>query len=242
MYRSRTPISGAYKEKWSFSNAKKFFQVVKELSLGSLHYNYLFIGKKFCDLTVLNDNVLPLIVDAVSPLLAYTNIKKCRISTYQNVNQKEIKLGRPRWDNESLLPICQNYKQYPENESFHFHCLSAEFPSIKSAYKLNETVDIYLYFENDLFWGKVKSDGDCGLFISLREDIFEAASETLVIQVLKILYEIFDNAKVLFYKRRWWSNSKNEESALQDVAAWRAIGLLTAENYNKWTEIDLENI
>ncbi len=210
------------------------------MSLGALHYNYLFIGKKFCDLTVLNDNVFPLIVDAVSPLLAYTNIKKCRISTCQSVNQKEIKLGRRRWDNESLLPICQNYKQYPENESFHFGYLTAEFPSIESAYKQKETVDIYLHLENDLVWGKVKSDGDCGLFISLREDIFEAASETLVIQVLKNLYEIFDNAKVLFYKRSWWSNSGNEESALQDVAAWRAIELLYAKNYSKWTEIDLK--
>ncbi len=35
-------------------------------------------------------------------------------------------------------------------------------------------------------------------------------------------------------------NSGNEESALQDVAAWRAIGLLYAKNYSKWTEIDLK--
>ncbi len=208
------------------------------MSLSRLHYNYLFIGKKYCDLTVLNDNVFPILMDAVNPLLAYTNIKKGRIACDQWVNCEEIKLGRPRWSKESLLPICQNFRQYPDNDTFRFGSITAEFPSIDSAYKRKETVDIYFYFENDLIHHKVKAGGDCGFFISLREDIFEAAGEALVMQVLKNIYSLFDSAKVLFHKRTWWSNSKNE-SALHDVAPWRAIDEDLSSRYRNWVEIAL---
>lgn len=204
-----------------------------------LHYNYLFIGKKYCDLTLLNEKVFPLIMNALTPLLAHTDTKKCRILPNQYVNHKEIKLGRLPWNKEKLSEICSNYKQYQNNGSFNFGFLSAEFPSIKVAYKNNKTVDIYLYFENDLFWGKVKSDGDCGLFISLREDIFQAAGDITITQVIKNIHEIFDDAYVLFSKRSWWNNSRYEESALQDVAAWRAIDKLYAKYYESWTKLDL---
>lgn len=212
------------------------------MSLGALHYNYLFVGKKYCELTLLNDDVFLLIMDAISPLLTYTNIKKGRILSEQHVNQSKIKLGKPRWEKEAILQICKNYKQYLDNDSFHFGFLTAEFPSIESAYKQKETVDIYLHVENDLYWGKIKSDGDCGLFISLREDIFQAAGETLVMQVLRNIYEIFDEAKILFYKRSWWSNSENEESAMQDVAPWRFIDKLCTKKYSKWSELDLNTL
>lgn len=205
----------------------------------TLHYNYLFIGKKYCDLTLLNEKVFPLIMNAITPLLDHTDIKKCRILPNQYVNNKEIKLGGLPWNKEKLSEICSNYKQYQNNGSFNFGFLSAEFPSIEVAYKNNKTADIYLYFENDLFWGKVKSDGDCGLFISLREDIFQAAGETKVMQVIKNIHEIFDNAYVLFSKRSWWSDTENEESALQDVAAWRAIDKLYAKYYESWIKLDL---
>ena len=208
------------------------------MSLGSIHYNYLFIGKKHIDLTLLNDSIFPQIIEAINPLLAFTNVKKCKIAADQYVNQSKIKLGRPRWDMESLMPICQNYKQYPDSGSFHFGFLSAEFPSIESAYKRQDTVDIYLYIENDLFWGKLKSDGDCGLFLSLREDIFELAGEALIRQVLQNIYKIFDSGKVLFHKRVWWSKSKKEESALQDVMPFRAVDKLYKSNYEKWSELD----
>ncbi len=210
------------------------------MAVDALHYNYLFVGKKCCDLTLLNDKVFLLIMDEVNPLLNYTNRKKCRISVCQYANQKEVKCGRPKWTKESLLPICQNINLYAGNDSFYFNFLSAEFPSIKSAYKQKNTVDIYLYLENDLCWGKVKSEGDCGLFISLREDIFEAAGEMLVMQVLENIYQIFDSAKVFFCKRSWWSNSSKEESALQDVAAWRIVDKLYKSNYGNWFEIALD--
>ena len=212
------------------------------MSLDALYYNYIFVGKKYCDLTLLNDSVFPLILNAVSPVLAYTNIKKCRVSSEQYVNQRKIKLGRMHWNKKTLLPICQNYKKYPGNNSFHFGFLKAEFPSIEAAYKKKETVDIYLQIENDLPLGRVNSDGDCGVLVSLREDIIEADSGALVIQALKYLYEIFNNVKALFCKRSWWSASKDEERAMRDVAAYRAIDKLSAQHYSDWIEIDLPDL
>lgn len=207
------------------------------MALETQHNNYLFVGKKHCDFTLLNKDVFPLIMDAVNPLLSFTNIKKCRITAHQIANTKTVKFGRPRWSKEGLMPIIQNYEQYTEEDDFHFLHLVAEFPSVVSAYNRKETVDIYIYLENDLFWGKAKSDGDCGLFLSLRNDIYENTGENLVMQVLKQLSKLFDEVKILTCQRTWWSKSKNEESALQDVCAWRVHNKQYSKNYSNWKEI-----
>jgi hypothetical protein len=55
--------------------------------------------------------------------------------------------------------------------------ITAEFPSIDAAYKRGDSVEVYLDIENDSPYGRRKSDGECGLFLSLREDVFMAAGE-----------------------------------------------------------------
>lgn len=141
-------------------------------------------------------------MEILNPLLSYTNIKNAKISAIQIGNRKYLKFGRPRWETDSLKPILESHHSFKEN--FSFTCLQAEFPSIVSAYKKDETVDIYLSAENDDCWGKIVSDGTCGLFLSLREDIYEKAGEALVTDVLCKIRALFDEVKVLFRKRTWW--------------------------------------
>jgi len=212
----------------------------KTMPLDRFHYNYLYIGKKRCDLTLLNENVFPLVMDALNPLLAHTDIKKCRVTVNQYAGNKSVNFGKQKWDKISLQPVFQNYNNHAENGNFHFLFLKAEFPSIKSAYKQQESVDIYLSVENDLFIGRARSDGDCGLFLSLREDIYGNAGEELVAQTLNDIYKIFDEAKVLFHKRKWWGGSKTE-SALHEVAAYRAVHNLYSANYSQWAEINMRS-
>jgi hypothetical protein len=71
------------------------------MALNIMHYNYLFVGNKRCDLTLLNAAVYPEIMDAVAPVLRHTNIKKGRISTIQYANRKPVKAGWLRWDLDS---------------------------------------------------------------------------------------------------------------------------------------------
>lgn len=209
------------------------------MSLGSKHYNYLFIGKKYCDLTLLNDKVFPLIMDEVNPLLSYTNRKKCRVYVLQYDNEKVVKCGRPRWTKESILPICRNVNHSADKSKFSFIFIDAEFPSIESAYNKGNTVDIFLRVENSFEFGDMVPQYDCGLFLSLREDIFEAAGEALVKRVLENIFRIFDSAKVLFHKRSWWSHATNEESGLQDVRASFATNEMYSYKYANWVEMDL---
>jgi len=208
------------------------------MSLERIHYNYLIIGKKYVDLTLFDNQIFSQLLDIVHPLSAFTDIKKCKVSTLQYADKKKVKLGRLRWNNESFALLNQNVQQYRDNDSFHFLCTIAEFPSVDSAYKRQETVDIYLMIENDMPFGRVKSGGDCGIFLSLREDIYENAGDVFVSQTMQQLCNLFDNHKVLFQKRKWWTN--HGESGLQDVAAYRAVDKLTSGLYENWTELIID--
>jgi hypothetical protein len=217
-----------------------------------MHYNYLFMGNKRCDLTLLNAAVYPKIMDTVAPVLRRTDVKKGKISIIQYANRKQVKAGRPRWDRGSLSPVLQNCEQY--DDSFHFTHITAEFPSIAAAYKRGDSVEVYLDVENDSPYGRRKSVGGCGLFLSLREDVFTTVGETVVTDVLRSLYSLFDEMKLLFRKRRWWAYAedvvvdggvihaplKNEESALQDISAARYRDKLYAKNYTNWVEMGME--
>jgi hypothetical protein len=129
-----------------------------------MHYNYLFVGNKRCDLTLLNAAVYPEIMDVVAPVLRYTNIRKGKISTIQYANRKQVKAGRLRWDLGSLSPVLQHCEEY--DDSFRFIHITAEFPSIDAAYKRGDSVEVYLDVENDSPYGRRKSEGACCLFLS----------------------------------------------------------------------------
>jgi len=207
------------------------------MSLEQIHYNYLIIGKKHGDLTLFDNQIFSQLLDIMDPLLVFTDTKKCKVSALQYANRKKVKLGRLRWNNESFALLNQNVQQYHDNDSFYFLHTIAEFPSIDSAYKQHKTVDIYLKVENDSFQGRVKSDGDCGIFLSLRNDVFEKAGDALMAQTIQQLCKLFDSYKVLFQKRKWWAT--HGESGLQDVAAYRAADKLTAGLYANWAELTI---
>lgn len=217
------------------------------------HYNYLFIGEKHCELTLLNEQMFLQIVEILRPLLAYIDTKKCKIGTYQHLNGQQVKFGRLRWASESLVLFFESHKNIKDNDKLYSNFFTAEFPSIDAAYKRAESVEIYIHIENDSFYGRAKSDGDCGLFLSIREDIYDRAGEMVVKQTIRELYMLFDKCKVLFHKRTWWCydnvekignatvsvQAKNEEGALQDVAPYRAIDKLYSKYYKYWTEYTL---
>lgn len=212
------------------------------MSLTRMHYNYMIVGKKHSDLTLLHDKVFPLIFKKTEPILEHTNIKKCRVSALQNGGS--IKLGRLKWSLESLIPVCENYKNY---EKFYFTTLYAEFPSIDVSYKNNESTEVYIQAENDSFWGNIKSEGDCGIFISIREDIYDKIGKEKAESVIKDLQSLFDEYKTIYHKRTWWYShsikeqfdNESEEQALQDVAPYRYTDKLTSKLYKNWKEIKL---
>lgn len=208
----------------------------------SVHYNYLLIGKKHIPMTILNETIFFEIKKMLLPILEKTNIAKVRINVIQYADKKQ---GRLSWKDEKLLPVINEYKN--ESGDFSFSHLSAEFPSIDSAYKNGTTSEVFIVFENDKYLGKINSEGECGFFLSLREDIFESLGKDKVLETVKSISSLFDECKILYHKRTWWYSfdikeqldNESEEEALQDVSPYRALDNLTKKLYSNWVEIKL---
>jgi hypothetical protein len=222
------------------------------MSLESQHFCYLFIGKKAGDLTLLNELAFLQIVEIMRPLLALTDIRKGKINVSQYAERKRVKFARLRWTDEGFASVCQSVRLGHGEESFRYNRFSVEFPSLDSAYKRQETPEITLKIENDTIYGRVISEGDCGLFLSMREDVYEKAGQELMQRVLREIRALFDECRLLFRKRPWWMyessqknmgstvsvSAKDEEGALQDVMPCRAIDKLYMKKYVNWTELD----
>ena len=212
------------------------------------HFNWLFVGKRHCALTLLNEAVFPVLLGELSPLLA-TDVGKAKVS----VRQSPAWRGRVRWSVESLTPALTAHRLAPDPARFGFFGVTAEFPSLAVAWKRQESVQAYVSVENDGFHGRVASDGQCGLFVSLREDVHAAVGEAVATQALRRIAGLFDEVRVLFRRRPWWVYADveklpgatigvgpgDDETALQDVAAWRATDKLYSKYYTHWTPLEL---
>lgn len=209
----------------------------------NVHYNYIIIGNNDKPYTLLNEENLKFIYQAFSSLAAYTDIRKAKISTIQYARDPEkidrksrVKIGRVKWIESDLAALFSKYKAYPQDD-FNSLYLSVEFPSVESAYKKQTTSEIMLNIENDNCWGKMISNGECGLLLSVREDIFDKMGEKIVLEFLKNITSLLNEYTIIFKKRRFFDVDNTE--SMMDASASRYRDPLYKKKYRDWEILDI---
>lgn len=210
--------------------------------IDNIHYNYIIIGIDDKPYTLLNEENVKYIYEAFLPLVAFTDIKKARISTVQyaresgSPNKSRVKIGKRKWILSDLEYIFSRYKTYPPDD-FNSLYLSTQFPSVESAYKKKTTSEILLNIENDGCWGKMHSEGECGLLLSIREDIFDKMGEELVMDFLRKITSLLKESIVIFKKRGFFGG--NNVESMMDASASRYRDPLYKKKYKDWEVLDL---
>ncbi len=210
--------------------------------INNVHYNYIIIGKCKAEYTLLNENLIGFIYSAFSPLSAYTDIKKARISTIQYAKKEgdkystKTKTGRIKWDLSALQNLCTSYKNYLSG-NFNFLNLKAEFPSITSMYEKGTTSEIIFEIENDGCYGRNFAEGECGIVLSIRDDIYEKAGEIIVEEFLRQIVSLLQECTVIFKKRGFFTDGKS--GSMMDVNASRYTDPLYKSVYQDWEKLSL---
>lgn len=158
--------------------------------VGTFHYNFIILGKSKCDYTLLNSETFQAIIRLTDPILVDCDLQNSKVSALQLIRNnpddpyfKNAKNGRLRWSVKSLLPVLERHRLLPPGDIC-LSCLDAEFPRIALAGRRGMSCEVFLRIFNDDPQGRARSDGDCGLLLSLREDIWLRLGEETVSRFL----------------------------------------------------------
>ena len=151
---------------------------------------------------------------------------------------KNARNSRLRWSEKSLRPVLEKQRRYPPGDVL-FISLAAEFPSIAVAHKQGRSCEAYLRLGNDEPHGRSQSDGDCGLLLSLREDIWRGLGEDATRLFLDGICGLMREAKILFQKRPFLAKADIGYNSLQDIIFPLFRNPNSNPLYSGWEEIDL---
>ena len=207
------------------------------------HYNFIVLGKMDCPYTLLNEAIFPTIMHLAEPVVGGFS-KDGKVTAVQLVREdpgdshfKNAKNGRLRWSEKSLRPVLEKQHQYPPGDVL-FISLAAEFPSIAVADKQGRSCEAYLRIGNDEPHGRPRSDGDCGLLLSLREDIWRGSGADAARQFLGGICRLVREAKVLFRKRPFLAKADIGYNSLQDIIFSHFRNPALNPLYSGWKECE----
>ncbi|WP_230877846.1 hypothetical protein [Paenibacillus polymyxa] len=140
--------------------------------------------------------------DCFEALLNISGIRNTRVSVYQS---KKAKHGKIRWDEQELLRIVTDDEMTPL-------MLVIEAPSIKSSYNKDTTPEVYILLSNDTM---SRSSNNCGMLISIRQDVYERIDRTSVENVMLQLSQLIKANKLLHSSCNFYAGSKAR--AIMDI-------------------------
>jgi hypothetical protein len=140
--------------------------------------------------------------DCFETFLNISGIRNTRVSIYQSTKAKH---GKIRWDKQELLRIVTNDELTPL-------MLVIEAPSIKSSYNKGTTPEVYILLSNDPM---SQSSNNCGILVSIRQDVYERIDQTIVEDVMMQLSQRIKANKMLHSSRNFYAGSKAR--AIMDI-------------------------
>ncbi|WP_430493452.1 hypothetical protein [Paenibacillus ottowii] len=140
--------------------------------------------------------------DCFETLLNISGIRNTRVSIYQS---KKAKHGKIHWDKQELLRIVTDDDLTPL-------MLVIEAPSIKSSYNKETTPEVYILLSNDPMG---QSPNNCGMLVSIRQDVYERIDQTSVEDVMLQLSQWIKADKLLHSSRNFYAGSKAR--AIMDI-------------------------
>ncbi|MCV9949916.1 hypothetical protein [Paenibacillus sp. BT-177] len=172
------------------------------LVVNNLHYNFIMIGSLSEKHTLFAEECFTNLFDCFETLLNISGIRNTRVSVYQS---KKAKHGKIRWDKQELLRIVTDNELTPL-------MLVIEAPSIKSSYNKGTTPEVYILLSNDPMG---QSPNNCGMLVSIRQDIYERIDQTIVEDVMIQLSQWIKATKLLHSSRNFYAGSKAR--AIMDI-------------------------
>ncbi|AJE52036.1 hypothetical protein G9G63_02850 [Paenibacillus sp. EKM202P] len=172
------------------------------LVVNNLHYNFIMTGSLSEKHTLFAEECFTNLFDCFETFLNISGIRNTRVSVYQS---KKAKHGKIRWDKQELLRIVTDNELTPL-------MLVIEAPSIKSSYNKGTTPEVYILLSNDPMG---QSPNNCGMLVSIRQDIYERIDQTIVEDVMMQLSQWIKATKLLHSSRNFYAGSKAR--AIMDI-------------------------
>ncbi len=170
--------------------------------VNNLHYNFIMTGSLSEKHTLFAEECFTNLFDCFETLLNISGIRNTCVSVYQS---KKAKLGKIRWDKQELLRIVTDDELTPL-------MLVIEAPSIKSSYNKGTTPEVYILLSNDPMG---QSPNNCGMLVSIRQDVYEHIDRTSVEDVMMELSQLIKANKLLHSSRNFYAGSKAR--AIMDI-------------------------
>lgn len=170
--------------------------------VNNLHYNFIMTGSLSEKHTLFAEECFSNLFDCFETLLNISGIRNTRVSIYQS---KKAKHGKIHWDKQELLRIVTDDDLTPL-------MLVIEAPSIKSSYNKETTPEVYILLSNDPMG---QSPNNCGMLVSIRQDVYERIDQTSVEDVMLQLSQWIKADKLLHSSRNFYAGSKAR--AIMDI-------------------------
>lgn len=170
--------------------------------VNNLHYNFIMTGSLSEKHTLFAEECFANLFDCFETFLNISGIRNTRVSIYQSTKAKH---GKIRWDKQELLRIVTNDELTPL-------MLVIEAPSIKSSYNKGTTPEVYILLSNDPM---SQSSNNCGILVSIRQDVYERIDQTIVEDVMMQLSQWIKANKMLHSSRNFYAGSKAR--AIMDI-------------------------
>lgn len=170
--------------------------------VNNLHYNFIMTGSLSEKHTLFAEECFANLFDCFETFLNISGIRNTRVSIYQSTKAKH---GKIRWDKQELLRIVTNDELTPL-------MLVIEAPSIKSSYNKGTTPEVYILLSNDPM---SQSSNNCGILVSIRQDVYERINQTIVEDVMMQLSQWIKANKMLHSSRNFYAGSKAR--AIMDI-------------------------
>ncbi|QDY84515.1 hypothetical protein FQU75_14620 [Paenibacillus polymyxa] len=170
--------------------------------VNNLHYNFIMTGSLSEKHTLFAEECFSNLFDCFETLLNISGIRNTRVSIYHS---KKAKHGKIHWDKQELLRIVTDDELTPL-------MLVIEAPSIKSSYNKGTTPEVYILLSNDPMG---QSPNNCGMLVSIRQDVYERIDQTSVEDVMLQLSQWIKADKLLHSSRNFYAGSKAR--AIMDI-------------------------